>query len=160
MIDIVTTTLNALVLVLLIFAFAVVALMVAIVFADVVWYVQTISMDFAWCRGQVSKGIVWCRAKKCRLKEAAKARETAKLQEDINKLKKISQAKLREEKEASAAHEELLWGFYDESYPRGFDRDGKLLYRGYTVAPEDVFDNYRKLDELADDLIYENTKEL
>lgn len=160
MIDVLINTLNALMIVFLALGFAVVVLMVLIVFSDVTWYIQTISMDFFWCREKVSKSLDWYRTKRSRVKEAAKNRETAKLQEDINKLKKISQARIREEKEAAAAHDELLWGLYPESFASGFDSKGNLLYRGYTIDPKNVFDSYRKLDELADAQIYENTKEL
>jgi hypothetical protein len=152
MIDAIIIILNVVIFLVLVLGLAVTLLIAMMILADLRRYCDLVLEDVAVYR-----------VKRAKIKEAARVREVAKLQEDINNLKKISQARLREEKEAAAAREEYLWGFYDESYARGFDRDGQLLYRGFTVSPEDVFDSYRKLeelDEIADSQIYANTEEL
>jgi len=69
--------------------------------------------------------------------------------------------KLREEKEQKA----LEGGFFSDSlvpYVPGFDGKGELLYRGRHMAVDinELWEECRKLDELADADIFKNTEEL
>jgi hypothetical protein len=63
--------------------------------------------------------------------------------------------RLRTEKEKSA-HD----GFFEDSYVRGFDATGAIIHRGVKVPTEKALEYYRKMDELADTQIFDNTEVL
>ena len=57
--------------------------------------------------------------------------------------------------------ETAFGGFFEESYERGFDITGELIYRGEHRYPtNDYVALIKKMDELADDQIFDNTEVL
>jgi hypothetical protein len=67
----------------------------------------------------------------------------------------MAKENLRRQKEAEA-HE----GFFEESYVSGFDSNGALYTRMVCVPTEEAMAYYRQMTRLADEVIFDNTKDL
>jgi hypothetical protein len=84
--------------------------------------------------------------------------------EAVNQLLKDSRealvkAKVREDLRQQKSDE--AWGsFFDDGYFRGFDDNGRLIYRGAAAPQEPDWEFYKNVDAVVDVQIFENTKEL
>jgi hypothetical protein len=98
----------------------------------------------AWVVAQSIRVLSWCTIE-------AKGRHSASK-------KRKEQLRVIAEKEASA-HE----GFFEESYVRGFDSNGSMLYRGCQVLTDEGRAFHKAMNDIdlaVDGKIFENTKEL
>lgn len=63
--------------------------------------------------------------------------------------------------ELRAEKEDEAWaGFFGEGYFRGFDEQGRLIYRGATAPMEPDWNFFTKVDAIVDGQIFTNTEEL
>jgi hypothetical protein len=78
----------------------------------------------------------------------------------VNKLIDDSMANLRKAKIRAEKEAEAWQSFSNEGYYRGFNKDGKLIYRGTSASSDPDWVFYNKVDEFVDGQIFTNTEEL
>lgn len=78
----------------------------------------------------------------------------------VDKLIEDSEEELRKTKLRAEKEDEAWMGFFGEGYFRGFDEQGRLIYRGATAPMEPDWDFFTKVDAIVDNQIFTNTEEL